>query len=76
MASVWFAPFGWIHCPIHAAGWLVTLAAAAYMIQVFVAIDARAHSVTDTLYAVYPHWAVTFLGWDWIARRAAKARSS
>ena len=72
----WFTPLGWIHRPINAAGWLVTLAAAAYMIQVFLAIDARAHSVTDMLYAVYPHWGVTFLGWDWLARRTSTTRNS
>jgi hypothetical protein len=72
----WFAPLGWIHRPVSLAGWLVTLAAAAYMIQIFVAIDAHAHSVSDALYAIYPHCGVTFLGWDWIARRTAKARNS
>jgi len=71
----WFAPLGWIHRPIRLGGWLVTLAAAAHMIQVFIAIDAHAHSVSDTLYAVYPHWGVTFLGWDWLARRTSTARN-
>ena len=69
--SVWFVPLGWVHAPRSALGWLVTLAAVAYATQVFLAIVAHAHSVTDTLYAVYPPWGVTFLGWDWIARRTA-----
>ena len=71
MHTAWFVPLGWVHAPRGGAGWLVTLTALAYMIQVFLAIDAHAHSVTDTLYSVYPHWGVTFLGWDWIARRTA-----
>jgi len=71
MNACWFVPLGWLHRPRNVAGWLVTLVALAYMIQVFAAIDVRAHSVTDTLYAAYPHWGVTFLGWDWIARRTA-----
>jgi len=71
MRAGWFVPFGWLHVPRNVAGWLVTLAALAYAIQVFLAIDMHAHSATDTLYAVYPHWGVTFLGWDWIARRTS-----
>ena len=71
----WFAPFGWIHRPISIAGWLLTLAAATYMVHVFIAVDARSHSATDTLYAVYLHWGLTFLGWDWIARRTSTARN-
>lgn len=71
----WFVPLGWIHRPISVAGWLITLAAAAYMTQVFLAIDARAHSLTDALYAVYPHWGVTFIGWDWVARRTSAVRN-
>jgi len=72
MHTAWFVPLGGVHAPRSLGGWLVTLAAVAYMIQVFLAIDAHAHSATDTLYAVYPHWGVTFLGWDWIARRTAR----
>jgi len=75
MESTWFVPFGWLHRPVTVAGWLVTLVALAYLVQVFLAIDAHAHSVTDTLYAVYPHWGVTCLGWDWIARRTAGAHN-
>ena len=69
MIDPWFVPFGRLHRPTMLAGWLVTLAAVAYMVQVFIAVDAHAHSATDTLHAIYPHWGVTFLGWDWIARR-------
>ena len=75
MSTDWFVPWGWIHRPTGVAGWIATLAAAAYMIQVFLAIDAHSHSVSDTLYAVYPHWGVTFLGWDWIARRTCGAQT-
>jgi len=69
MKAPWFAPLGWLHRPLGVAGWLVTLAALAYVIQVFLAVNAHSHSVSDLLYVIYPHWGVTFLGWDWIARR-------
>jgi len=69
MKAIWFHPLGWLYRPVGTVGWLVTCAAAAYMIQVFLAINAHSHSVSDMLYAVYLHWGVTLLGWDWIARR-------
>ena len=75
MVDAWFAPFGWLHRPRSVAGWIVTLAALAYIVQVFIAVDAHAHSVSDTLYAVYPHWGVTFLGWEWLAARTSSAQS-
>jgi hypothetical protein len=71
----WFVEFGWIYRPASLAGWIATCAAVAYVAQVFLAIDARSHSVTDTLYAVYPHWGVTFLGWNWIARHTTTSRN-
>ncbi|HEY2397121.1 MAG TPA: hypothetical protein VGH81_14255 [Rudaea sp.] len=75
MKAIWFIPLGRLHRPVSVAGWLVTVAASACLLQVFVAIDAHAHSVTHALYAVYPHWGVTFLGWDWIARRTSVAHN-
>ena len=49
--------------------WLITIAAILFVVQVFLAIDSRSHSASDTLYGVFPYWGVTFLLWDWIARR-------
>lgn len=71
MKAPWFARLGWLYRPRSIAGWIVTLAALAYMIQVFAVIDRHVHSVTDLLYAIYPHWGVTVLGWEWIARRTS-----
>ena len=71
MRRIWFVPWGWLHYQVSAAGIVVTLAAVAYMAQVFVAANGHSHSVSDMLYAVYLHWGVTFLGWDWIARRTS-----
>ena len=49
--------------------WLITIAAILFMAQVFLAVDSRSHSASDTLYGVFPYWGVTFLLWDWTARR-------
>jgi hypothetical protein len=64
-----FAAWGIIHRPTSVLGWLITIAAILFMAQVFLVIDDRSHSASDTLYGVFPYWGVTFLLWDWIARR-------
>lgn len=64
-----FVRWGVLYRPVSLFGWFATIAALAFMIQVFVAIDTRSHSGTDTLYGVFPFWGVTFLLWDWLARR-------
>ena len=63
-----FVAWGPAHRPVTVIGWLIALAGIALMLNVFIAVDARSHSASDTLYGVFPHWGVTFLLWDWIAR--------
>lgn len=72
MLSNWFEPCGWLHRPRNLAGYMVTLAAIAFMLQVFFAVDSHSHSASDTLYGIYPFWGVTFLGWDWLAQRTTQ----
>lgn len=68
-----FAKAGPLHRPVSPLGWVITLAALAFMIQVGWSIDRQAHSGSDTLYGIYPFWGVTFLLWDWLARRLSAA---
>jgi hypothetical protein len=65
----WFRPLGPAFLPVSAAGWAFTLLASAFCAQVFWAIDRHSHSVTDTLYGIFPFWAPTLLGLAWIADR-------
>lgn len=65
----WFRPMGFLFRPASIGGWLLSLAALAFCIQVFVAIDRHSHSVSDTLYGIFPFWAPTLLGLAWIADR-------
>ena len=69
--SHWFKRCGWLYRPIHPIGFLAVLAALAFVAQVFVAIDARSHSVTDTLYQFYVYAVPTFLGLMWLASRTS-----
>ena len=72
MARNWFADFGLLHRPRTWQGWLVTLAALAFCVQVFLAVDRRSHSVSDTLYGVFPYVVGAFLLVEWLAARTTR----
>ena len=46
--------------------------AAGFLLTVFTAVDRRSHSVSDTLYGVFPFVVCTFLLLDWIGRRSCE----
>jgi len=69
--SPWFKRWGWLYRPVHPLGYVITLAALVFVVQVFVAIDRRSHSATDTLYHFYAYAAPTFLGLMWVASRTS-----
>ena len=66
----WFRPAGWLFVPVSVPGVFLVLGALAFCVQVFVAIDRHSHSVTDTLYGVFPYVALSFLLVDWVASRS------
>jgi hypothetical protein len=68
----WFRPWGVVFLPTTFAGWLVTLLPAAFCVQVFLAVDRRSHSVSDTLYGIFPFWVPTFLLWVWVASKTSR----
>ena len=71
MSHPWFKRWGWVYRPVHPLGFLVALAALAFCVQVFRALDRNSHSATDTLYPFYAYAAPTFLGLMWIASRTS-----
>ena len=54
MKHKWFKPWGWIYLPVSWQGALVTLLGLAFSVQVFLFIDSHSHSVSDTLYGIFP----------------------
>ena len=72
MKQAWFKRFGWFPVPMSLPGAVVSIAAALFCISVFLAIDRHSHSVSDTLYGVFPFFAGTFLLVDWIARSTSR----
>jgi hypothetical protein len=73
---VWFKPFGPVFRPVSIAGWVLTLLAIGFCLQVFWIVDGKSHSVSDTFYGVFPYWIPTFLGWIWLAERTTDSRGS
>ena len=71
MKQPWFKRFGWVNVPISIPGTIVFLGAAAFCVNVFLAVDRHSHSVSDTLYGVFPFFVCTFLLVDWIAARTS-----
>jgi len=67
MKTVWFKRWGWFYFPVSAPGVIIALMALAFCVQVFVAIDRKSHSASDTLYGIFPYFACAFLLYDWIA---------
>jgi hypothetical protein len=68
-AMRWFKPVGIVFVPVSLVGWLVTLPVLAFCVQVFSFVDSRSHSVTDTLYGIFPFWGPALLALAWLADR-------
>jgi hypothetical protein len=68
----WFKRIGWFYLPASGVGVIITLMAFSFCAQVFLVVDRRSHSVTDTLYGVFPFFICTFLLLDWIASRTSR----
>jgi hypothetical protein len=71
MKTVWFKRMGWFHLPSSVPGAIITLVSLAFCAEVFMAIDRHSHSVSDTLYGVFPYFACAFLMFDWIAGKTS-----
>jgi len=72
MNTNWFKRIGWFHVPVSVPGAVATLFAILFCAQVFVAVDRHSHSVSDTLYGVFPFFVCTFLLLDWFAQRTSR----
>jgi hypothetical protein len=69
-----FARLGPTYRPTSLAGWFFTVLALAFVANCFWAIDRHSHSVSDTLYGLYPFAGVTYLLWDRLARALSRER--
>jgi hypothetical protein len=76
MNKAWFKRWGWVYRPVAWQGAVILLLAFAFCINVFIAIDRHSHSVSDTLYGVFPYFACCFLLVNWIASNTNEDQSA
>jgi hypothetical protein len=69
MKRRWFKAWGWIYRPVSWQGFLVVLAGLAFTFQAFMAVDARSHSISDTLYGIFPYTVITWMLVYWVATK-------
>jgi hypothetical protein len=71
----WFVPWGWTYRPVSWQGVTLVALAAVFCGQVFLAVDRHAHSVSDTLYGVFPYVVPTLILLNWAASKASAPRA-
>lgn len=76
MNAIWFRPWGWLFRPVSVAGWLAVSMTLLLCINAFAAIDRHSHSVSDTLYGVFPYFACSFLLLNWLAGKTSGSSST
>jgi len=69
MHKIWFKKWGWIYRPVSWQGILVNLFVLAFCLNVFLAIDQNSHSVSDTLYGIFPFFIPAFGIYLWVASK-------
>ena len=69
MNENWFRRVGWLYIPVSVIGVVMWVLAALFCATVFLAVDRHSHSVSDTLYGIFPFFVCTFLLLDWVGSR-------
>ena len=74
MKKAWFRPWGWLYYPVSWQGILLVLLVLVFCVQVFLAVDRHSHSVSDTLYGIFPYVVPSLLIVLWIASKTSEER--
>jgi hypothetical protein len=69
MNKKWFKEYGWVYLPISWQGFLATIFAIIFNIQVFFVVDSNSHSVSDTFYGIFPYFVGSLAILFWIASK-------
>ena len=76
MKMRWFREWGLIYYPVSWQGFLLTLLVLAFCVQIFIAVDGHSHSVSDTLYGVFPYIVPSILVLFFIASKTCQGNST
>jgi hypothetical protein len=71
MKCGWFRAWGWIYRPTAWPGWLAVFVILAFAVNVFLAVDRHSHSVSDTLYGIFPYWVPALGILNWVASKTS-----
>jgi hypothetical protein len=75
MSRPWFRKVGWVYQPVSFAGWVVMVVALGLCVWVFLVVDRRSHSVSDTLIGVFPYATLFLIIAGWIASNTCGSTS-
>ena len=74
MKTTWFKKIGWIYIPISVIGIVISQAVVFFCVTVFIAVDRHSHSVSDTLYGIFPFFVSAFTILFWIASNTSESK--
>jgi hypothetical protein len=70
----WFKKTGWIYIPVSIVGVIFYFCAIVFCATVFLAVDKHSHSVSDTLYGIFPYVISAFTLLFWIASNTSRRK--
>jgi hypothetical protein len=69
--SNWFKKMGLVYIPVSLVGTILMLLTIGFCVTVFIAVDRHSHSVTDTLYGIFPSFVSSFTVLFWVANNTS-----
>jgi len=72
MKKPWFREWGWLYYPVSWQGVMLVVFIVTFCIQVFLVVDRHSHSVSDTLYGIFPYVVPSLLVLNWIASKTSE----
>jgi hypothetical protein len=75
MNKHWFSSHGWICLPQSWQGLAITASTNVFCVASFVAVDRHSHSVSDTVFGVFPYIVPAFLLLNWVASKTSQRAS-
>jgi hypothetical protein len=67
METNWFRKVGWFYYPTSIIGVVISILGIVFCVTVFNEVDQTSHSVSDTLYGIFPYFVSVFTILFWIA---------
>ena len=72
MKKIWFRKSGWFYVPVSVAGIIISILVILFCINVFIAADRHSHSVSDTMYGIFPYFISAFTILFWVASNTSQ----